>query len=151
MIFSIRYLIYRRLHSNEFSKICQSVIEKFAATLNLSIWSKISSSIPNDPNKVGDFIQNCNADSSERLSDGLMVKIFTICIITVSDLFQKSEFTSVRLSKNYICFTLNVMILKTLRDKSRVGMINARTQPCQLLPRIMNFFSYLKFLVAVNL
>ena len=77
------------MQSTEFSKICQSVIEKFADALNLSKRTQSSPGGQGDNSKQDSWMLN---DLHERISDGLMMKIFVICIITVSDLFYKSKY-----------------------------------------------------------
>jgi len=77
---------YERLKSKEFSKICQSVIEKFADVLNQSVENQ---STPNESCKGQAW--KFNSDPNQRISEGLMLKIFVICMITVSDLFKKNS------------------------------------------------------------
>ncbi|XP_065059795.1 nonsense-mediated mRNA decay factor SMG5-like isoform X2 [Rhopilema esculentum] len=103
---------YERLSPAEFSKICQSVIEKFTDALGLFVWKDVETE-----GTLKDLHKNLQIYGERRVNGSLMVKIFVICIITVSDLFEKDSkvvsaavaFTFTMLSKllDYITKTLS--------------------------------------------
>ena len=80
----IAFTIHFRLSPAEFSKICQSVIEKFTDALGLFVWKDVKAK-----DTLKDLQNNLQIYGERRVNGSLMVKIFVICIITVSDLFEK--------------------------------------------------------------
>lgn len=94
---------FQRLESAAFSRICQSVIEKFNEVLSSSLWKQLSSDLLQNHYQLEEGDMKFSGFAN-RISGGLMVKIFVICIITVSDLFQKSMCTSLSQILHY-CFS----------------------------------------------
>ena len=73
------------------------MIEKFAETLQSPLWKEISSNLSHHKGDYENEMMKFN-DFDKRISDGLMMKLFVICIITVSDLLNKSKPSSCSLN-----------------------------------------------------
>eukprot|EP00794_Sanderia_malayensis_P020316 gene20316-22315_t len=116
----IRLFMTERLQPDDYSKPCQSVIEKFAEVLRLTE-ENIQRSISTKQEQTSDF--------NWRINDSLMIKVFAMCIMMVTTLRQKESavlsagiaFTFTLLSK-LLDFIARTLPLSSLRSSvSKLG------------------------------